>query len=80
MCRDYLSSLIGRQLEEVEDAELLVSRILFSPRTRPVWQDRRYMLYRGENVNKKPLLFANRLAEMSANRVFFAFLKTSQLN
>ena len=37
----FLTELMLKQLEEVEDAELLVSRVLFSPRTRPPWQDRR---------------------------------------
>ncbi|XP_023323750.1 uncharacterized protein LOC111697849 [Eurytemora carolleeae] len=40
----FLTELMLKQLEEVEDAELLVSRVLFSPRTRPPWQDRRCIL------------------------------------
>ena len=36
---DYLSALLARQLEEVEDAEMLVSRVLFNS-----WQDKKYWL------------------------------------
>ena len=35
----YLSGLLARQLEEVEDAEMLVSRVLFNS-----WQDKKYWL------------------------------------
>ena len=36
---DYLSALLARQLEKVEDAEMLVSRVLFNS-----WQDKKYWL------------------------------------
>merc|ERR1712130_286155 len=36
---DYLSALLKRQLDEVEDAELLVSKVLFNS-----WQDKKYWL------------------------------------
>ena len=36
---EYLSALLARQLEEVEDAEMLVSRVLFNS-----WQDKKYWL------------------------------------
>ena len=39
----YLSGLLARQLEEVEDAEMLVSRVLFNS-----WQDKKYWL---ETIN-----------------------------
>ena len=42
---DYLSALLARQLDEVEDAELLVSRVLFSS-----WQDKKYWL---ETINSE---------------------------
>ena len=36
---DYLSALLAKQMEEVEDAEMLVSRVLFNS-----WQDKKYWL------------------------------------
>eukprot|EP00090_Calanus_glacialis_P024746 TRINITY_DN38438_c0_g1_i1.p1 TRINITY_DN38438_c0_g1~~TRINITY_DN38438_c0_g1_i1.p1 ORF type:complete len:255 (-),score=76.99 TRINITY_DN38438_c0_g1_i1:80-844(-) len=42
--KDYFSALLLRQLDEVEDAEMLVSRVLFSPKTRPSWQERKYWM------------------------------------
>ena len=41
IAKDYLTALVMRQLEEVEDAKMLVSRVLFSPST---GQQRKYWM------------------------------------
>ena len=37
IAKEYLKALLLKQVEEVEDAEMLVSRVLFSS-----WQDKKY--------------------------------------
>ena len=39
IAKEYLKALLSKQVEEVEDAEMLVSRVLFSS-----WQDKKYWL------------------------------------
>ena len=39
IAKEYLTALLSKQVEEVEDAEMLVSRVLFSS-----WQDKKYWL------------------------------------
>ena len=40
--KDYLSGLLLKQLDEVEDAEMLISRVLVNPNTKE--QERKYWL------------------------------------
>ena len=39
IAKEYLKALLSKQVEEVEDAEMLVSRVLFSS-----WQDKKFWL------------------------------------
>ena len=52
-CSGLLGDMVERQKEEVEDAELLVSRVLFSPKKK-LWDEEEA---RNELVNSNIFLF-----------------------